>query len=102
MPSWARPHLRSSSRIPRQAAKDEYRCDCCRTPCKKCDGAYDFGGDLASAAAITEVVTARMAELTDPDKAKELFSPASANGQTFSTEKFWSEAPEAHGRLSSA
>jgi len=77
--------------LPTQALKDEYLCDCCISPCKKCDGALEFGGQIADATSLASTVTARMAELTDPAKAKDLLTPGGANGMAFSSESFWRE-----------
>jgi len=75
-----------------QAKIDEYLCDCCLVPCTRCEGQLDNGGDLASSADLLTTVSSRMSELTDPDKAGDLFSPSGSNGNTFSASAFWEQA----------
>jgi len=73
-----------------QQEKDDYLCDCCLSPCAKCDGAFDLGGDLLSTD-LASVISSKMAELTDPAQAQSLFSPGGFNGDTFSTQNFWEQ-----------
>merc|ERR1719401_2540023 len=81
-----------------EEAKDDYLCDCCLVPCAKCEAGLDNGGDL-DAGNIASVISSRMGELTDPSKAKELFSPSGANGDTFSTNAFWEQATKYFNQL---
>jgi len=75
-----------------QAKRDEYLCECCLSPCSKCTGSLEVGGDLTSASGLKSTITARMTELTNPSAAADLFSPSGANGDMFSATDFWNEA----------
>jgi len=70
---------------------DKYLCDCCLRPCAACEGALDNGGDLTNSD-LSSVISSRMAELTDPSQAGNLFSPSGANGDKFSSNAFWEQA----------
>lgn len=80
-----------SALLDSQAKIDEYLCDCCLVPCARCEGGLDNGGDLSSTDLLT-TVSGRMGELTDPNKAADLFNPAGSNGGTFSASAFWEKA----------
>ena len=60
-------------------------CNCCITPCKRCTGSFDVGGDLNTGADLGSIITAKMAGLTDPGAALDLFSLGGASA-------FWDEA----------
>lgn len=68
---------------------NEYLCECCLSPCAKCDGSLEVGGDL-SLGNIQSTISSKMAELTDPANAANLFSPSGANGDVFTN--MWAEA----------
>jgi len=78
--------------LPDAASKEAYDCDCCHIPCEKCDGALDTGEAFSDASDLASTISGRMAELTDPSKAHELFSPEGLNGDAFSTDTFWGSA----------
>ena len=67
-------------------------CNCCITPCKRCTGSFDVGGDLNTGADLGSIITAKMAGLTDPGAALDLFSLGGTNGGTFTASAFWDEA----------
>mmetsp|Transcript_36352 Transcript_36352/g.77383 ORF Transcript_36352/g.77383 Transcript_36352/m.77383 type:complete len:944 (-) Transcript_36352:135-2966(-) len=67
----------------------EYLCECCLSPCAKCDGSLEVGGDL-SLGNLQSTISSKMSELTDPSNAASLFSPAGANGNAFTD--MWNEA----------
>eukprot|EP00428_Durinskia_dybowskii_P011728 CAMPEP_0170225016 /NCGR_PEP_ID=MMETSP0116_2-20130129/12214_1 /TAXON_ID=400756 /ORGANISM="Durinskia baltica, Strain CSIRO CS-38" /LENGTH=978 /DNA_ID=CAMNT_0010475731 /DNA_START=21 /DNA_END=2957 /DNA_ORIENTATION=+ len=72
--------------------REDYLCSCCLIPCEPCSGTLEVGGDIATADDLQEIITGRMAEMTDPDKVKELYDPSSANGQMFSSDDLWRAA----------
>jgi hypothetical protein len=82
----------SSPLLTTSAAQNEYLCDCCLTPCSRCDGAQDLGGDFTDYTNLASTITARMNDLTNPSNAQSLFSPGGANGATFSANSLWREA----------
>jgi hypothetical protein len=75
--------------LPEQSA---YLCDCCLIPCGTCQGAEDHGGDLITQADLVSTMSNKLADLTSPSNAGNLFSPSGANGATFSATAIWSEA----------
>eukprot|EP00445_Apocalathium_hangoei_P011186 CAMPEP_0203874924 /NCGR_PEP_ID=MMETSP0359-20131031/20538_1 /ASSEMBLY_ACC=CAM_ASM_000338 /TAXON_ID=268821 /ORGANISM="Scrippsiella Hangoei, Strain SHTV-5" /LENGTH=1007 /DNA_ID=CAMNT_0050793713 /DNA_START=65 /DNA_END=3089 /DNA_ORIENTATION=- len=74
-----------------KAKRDKYMCDCCLSPCAKCDGSLDKGVDLKDSAKVLGMAT-KMSELTDLSAGANLFSPTGANGEMFSTNAFWEQA----------
>lgn len=81
-----------SALLDTQAKIDNYLCDCCLVPCKRCESGLDNGGDLSDPADLLTTVSNRMTELTDPSKASSLFDPSGSNGNTFSASAFWEQA----------
>jgi len=75
-----------------EADRAKYLCDCCLVPCGRCDRAFASGGDLSTPHDLVSTITARMAELTDPDLASSLFSDHGANAETFGNSVFWGQA----------
>jgi hypothetical protein len=74
--------------IPNQAATyGRYQCECCLTPCKKCSGSLEVGGDLESSD-VQSTVGGKMSELKGENGG--LYSPAALNGDMFSS--VWSDA----------
>jgi hypothetical protein len=77
---------------------DEYMCSCCNVPCAKCTQANDVGGDPsanladpnAAAAAIRDVTSARISDLTGLSSSSiaGLYNPAGANGDLFGENLF--------------
>eukprot|EP00928_Gymnodinium_smaydae_P087023 TRINITY_DN71386_c0_g1_i1.p1 TRINITY_DN71386_c0_g1~~TRINITY_DN71386_c0_g1_i1.p1 ORF type:complete len:959 (-),score=180.30 TRINITY_DN71386_c0_g1_i1:83-2959(-) len=66
----------------------DYRCACCKTACKACQGSLTMK-DIQNPDELSSLITERMAELTDPEKVKSLFSGGGANGDLFSS--MWAE-----------
>ena len=50
------------------------------------------GGDLNTGADLGSIITAKMAGLTDPGAALDLFSLGGTNGGMFTASAFWDEA----------
>mmetsp|Transcript_74014 Transcript_74014/g.154319 ORF Transcript_74014/g.154319 Transcript_74014/m.154319 type:complete len:954 (-) Transcript_74014:116-2977(-) len=74
-----------------KAEQDDYLCNCCLTPCAKCEGSLDKGEDLTSSSDVFGM-SSKLAELTDWSAGASLFSTSGANGDTFSATSFWTEA----------
>ncbi|CAE8680096.1 unnamed protein product [Polarella glacialis] len=73
-----------------QGEIDKYMCDCCLSPCAKCEGSLMTGGDLTSPAGAASIMSGKMGDLTGAGNAGNLFSPSGANGDMFTN--MWSEA----------
>eukprot|EP00440_Ansanella_granifera_P019017 gb/GFBE01020666.1/.p1 GENE.gb/GFBE01020666.1/~~gb/GFBE01020666.1/.p1 ORF type:complete len:937 (+),score=214.71 gb/GFBE01020666.1/:1-2811(+) len=71
------------------AEKNDYLCECCLSPCAKCEGSLDTGGDL-TASNLQGTISSKMNDLKGATKASNLFSPGGANGDVFTN--MWSEA----------
>jgi hypothetical protein len=71
--------------------KDAYLCDCCLSPCTKCDGSLEVGNDVTSASELYNVGN-KMADLvsTDLSNAANIFSPGGFNGDAFYN--MWNQA----------
>eukprot|EP00428_Durinskia_dybowskii_P017453 CAMPEP_0170222662 /NCGR_PEP_ID=MMETSP0116_2-20130129/11026_1 /TAXON_ID=400756 /ORGANISM="Durinskia baltica, Strain CSIRO CS-38" /LENGTH=718 /DNA_ID=CAMNT_0010473355 /DNA_START=69 /DNA_END=2226 /DNA_ORIENTATION=- len=63
-------------------ALGRYRCACCKMPCGNCIAPPQLP-EHDTAAAVAESVARRMADLTEPSHAKELFAPSGANNGAF-------------------
>lgn len=72
--------------------RQQYLCDCCISPCKKCRGSLEVGGDLTSGSQLSSTIGGRMGELTNTGSGTSLFSPSGYNKGMFSATSFWSEA----------
>mmetsp|Transcript_6102 Transcript_6102/g.14172 ORF Transcript_6102/g.14172 Transcript_6102/m.14172 type:complete len:962 (-) Transcript_6102:330-3215(-) len=74
--------------------QNDYLCDCCITPCTKCTGSLEVGGDLTTGSSLQSTITSRMSDLTSTstDSVSSLFSPSGSNGDLFSATSFWNEA----------
>ncbi|CAE7915874.1 slc44a5 [Symbiodinium necroappetens] len=70
-------------------AYNEYLCDCCLTPCAKCEGSFDVGGDL-DPSNLQGSITSKIGELKGAANPSNLFSGGGANGDLFT--EMWSEA----------
>lgn len=70
-------------------ALEKYRCACCLSACKSCMGSATVV-DLTNPTEISSIISGRMGELTSSQKAGDLFSPGSLNGDMFSN--MWAEA----------
>lgn len=71
---------------------EDYNCDCCHSPCAKCMGSLEVGGDLTTGSDSSSTISGRMSELTGASSATNLFSHTGANGDMFGGTNFWSEA----------
>jgi len=71
-------------------ATDKYLCDCCLSPCAKCEGSLIVGGDLTGPGAAQSTMSGKMGDLTGASNPGDLFSPAGANSDKFTN--MWSEA----------
>jgi len=75
--------------------QNEYLCECCLSPCQKCTGSLDVGGDITGSISNSNVfstITARMGDLTNVANAFNLFNPIGANGNFFNN--IWDQATE--------
>jgi len=70
-------------------AYNEYLCDCCLTPCAKCEGSFDVGGDL-DPSNLQGSITSKIGELKGSANPGDLFSGGGANGDMFT--EMWNEA----------
>lgn len=68
---------------------NEYLCACCLTPCARCEGSFDVGGDLTSGD-LESTVTSKLADLKGSTNPSSLFSGGGANGDIFTD--MWSQA----------
>lgn len=64
-----------------------YTCECCLTPCKKCAGSLEVGGDVGSAD-VQSTIGGKMSELKGDNGG--LYSPGALNGEMF--KDMWSDA----------
>ncbi|CAK9082418.1 unnamed protein product [Durusdinium trenchii] len=71
------------------ATYQEYLCACCLSPCAKCEGSFDVGGDLTSGN-LESTMTNKLGELKGAANPSGLFTGGGANGDVFSN--MWSEA----------
>lgn len=79
-----------------QAQYAEYLCACCKLPCGGCSAAFSTPG--GSAAAVSNLVSSKMSELTNPASTG-LFGSDSANGDMFAT--LWEDATKNFNKVCS-
>eukprot|EP00930_Biecheleria_cincta_P047272 TRINITY_DN32732_c0_g1_i1.p1 TRINITY_DN32732_c0_g1~~TRINITY_DN32732_c0_g1_i1.p1 ORF type:complete len:942 (-),score=124.05 TRINITY_DN32732_c0_g1_i1:243-3068(-) len=65
-----------------------YQCECCLSPCKKCQGSLEVGGDLSSGSDMSSTIGGKMSELKGENGG--LYSPGAFNGDMFTN--IWSDA----------